>query len=639
MSVYHKLLVLLLLVFGYTGLMAQVGEFSVLNIPKELTIDAGSVIRYKSQEFTIHSPGEAEMEEKFVITILHESHRQYAYFIEHFDSFSKLGGIKINLYDRNGKLIKRVPKSDIHETSLFAGSGVFDDAKHKVYDPEYHEYPFTIEYVFKRTFKGLLGYPPFRALNGYDMSLQSGKLLVHVPNSMTLRYLEQNVSENLQVSTTDEVTTYTWEFNDVKPIRPEEYDLEFSDLVPMVWLAPTKFVMDDYEGDASSWEELGKWVYSLTQGRDELPEEVKTQVRELVDDTPDVREKIKRVYQYMQNKTRYVNISIGIGGWQPFTAMEVEENGYGDCKALTNYTHALLKAIDIPSYYTVIRSGREVASIKTDFPSQQFNHVILCVPLETDTVWLECTNQNNPFNYLGTSTENRWALLTNDEGGHLVKTPGLGAAGNMRIRRAVVQLDAEGNVLATVDNTYGGMYYDRMMGIYLMEGKYRMKSVRESIHLSHFSLNDQDYQITQNPDELPTLDEHYAIAADRYAKLLGNRIMFDVNFFNTPVDVPSAINKQPSPIELSRAYTTIDSIDFVVSEGYFVKSFPKNDTLVSDFGSCQTKFVLDGQVLHYIRKQLVNKGLFGDDRYGDLREYLKQVNVIDNKKVLLMPVE
>ncbi len=637
----HKtFLVLLMLLAGhFTDLIAQVDDYSVLNIPKDLTKDAGSVIRYKSVEFTIQSPGEAELEEKFVITVLHESHRRYAYFIEHFDSFSKLGGIKISVYDRNGKLVKRVPKSDIHETSIFAGSGVYDDGKHKVYDPEYHQYPFTIEYSFKRSFKGLLGYPPFWALDGYDMSLQSGKLVVHVPNDMILRYLEQYISDGCRVSATDDVTTYEWDFNNVLPIREEEYDLEFSDLVPMVWLAPTVFIMDDYEGNASSWEELGKWVYSLTQGRDELPEEIKTEIRELVIDAPDQREKIKRVYEYMQNKTRYVDISIGIGGWQPFTAMEVEKNGYGDCKALTNYTNALLKAIDIPSYYTVIRAGRNAGSIKTEFPSQQFNHVILCVPLDSDTVWLECTNQNNPFNYLSTFTENRLALLTDEDGGHLVKTPRLGAAKNVRIRRAMVHLDTDGNVMATVDNTYRGMYYDRMMGIYLIEGKNRMKEVRELIHLSHFSLNDQDYQITETPSESPTLEEHYTIAADRYAKMLGNRIMFDVNFFNTTVDVPSATNKQTSPIEINRSYTTIDSITFVVPEGYFVKSCPDNDTLISDFGSCYTNFVLDGEVLHYVRKQLVKKDLFGDERYADLREYLKQVNVADNKKVLLMPME
>ena len=55
-----------------------------------------------------------------------------------------------------------------------------------------------------------------------------------------------------------------------------------------------------------------------------------------------VSDKVKKIYQYMQNKTRYVNVSIGIGGWMPMSPEEVRKKGYGDCKGLTNYMKTML---------------------------------------------------------------------------------------------------------------------------------------------------------------------------------------------------------------------------------------------------------------------------------------------------------
>jgi hypothetical protein len=52
-------------------------------------------------------------------------------------------------------------------------------------------------------------------------------------------------------------------------------------------------------------------------------------------------------------KAPFVSIQVGIGGWKPIQPL-VDRLGYGDCKALTNYTKALLAAVDVPSYNVVL---------------------------------------------------------------------------------------------------------------------------------------------------------------------------------------------------------------------------------------------------------------------------------------------
>ncbi|MEZ5148898.1 MAG: hypothetical protein R2759_17955 [Bacteroidales bacterium] len=67
------------------------------------------------------------------------------------------------------------------------------------------------------------------------------------------------------------------------------------------------------------------------------------------------------------------------------------------------------------------------------------------VPLANDTLWLECTNQDMPFAYLGTFTDNRRALAITDNGGVLVRTKSYEADSNLICTKATFHVDADGN--------------------------------------------------------------------------------------------------------------------------------------------------------------------------------------------------
>ena len=79
----------------------------------------------------------------------------------------------------------------------------------------------------------------------------------------------------------------------------------------------------------------------LLRGRDALDVATKQKIQNLVNGVADPVEKAKIVYRFMQEKTRYISVQVGIGGWEPILATEVDKVGTLVHIEQTYYPHKL----------------------------------------------------------------------------------------------------------------------------------------------------------------------------------------------------------------------------------------------------------------------------------------------------------
>src|ERR1700761_4844233 len=223
--------------------------------------------------------------------------------------------------------------------------------------------------------------------------------------------------------------------------------------------------MQGYAGEISTWQAYGKWQRALNFDVCSLTPEREAEIKKMTDTIRSDKDKAKFLYKYLQQNMRYVSVQLGIGGLKPFSATFVDQKKYGDCKALSNYMGALLKAVHIPSCYAIINAEPNQEPAELSFPSNPFNHVILCVPFKGDTTWLECTSSTQPFGKLGAFTENRRALIITDDGGKLVNTPRSTMQDNQFTSEAHIVLDADGGAKATVKILATGEYRSDYIGL------------------------------------------------------------------------------------------------------------------------------------------------------------------------------
>jgi len=193
-----------------------------------------------------------------------------------------------------------------------------------------------------------------------------------------------------EISHKDGKSIYTWQLNLVEPRTKEDFMPPENRIQKALFFAPVRFKLGDYWGSCKTWDEFSKWYLQISEGKYMLPAEGKKKISQLINHDDSDVEKIKKIYSFLQDYTRYVALYLDIGGWQPHSVESIYANKYGDCKDLSTFMISMLDEAGIESYPALVLT-RDKGMVIKEFSSNQFNHMITFIPLKNDTMWLECT--------------------------------------------------------------------------------------------------------------------------------------------------------------------------------------------------------------------------------------------------------
>ncbi|MTI30311.1 DUF3857 domain-containing protein [Xanthovirga aplysinae] len=608
-------------------------NFAVSKITEELKTDAYAVIRHDELIFEVKSVGKSVEKVRYAITILDKEGDDYAHLVVPYDKFNKVVNLKGRIYNSLGEEVRKLKKSDISDISLVSGVTIMSDSRAKVVEVSLGQYPFTVEYEYEVASEQSLFYPQFRPLPSSKVATQGGIFKVITPDKIPLRFKSYNLELEPEIFSLEGKNTYTWKIGEMPVFKSEPYAPGLSEVLPTIITGPKDFQMEGFQGNMSDWLSFGQWINQLNQGRGELPKHIIKEVNELVTDLPDLESKVRAVYEYMQNQTRYVSIQLGIGGFQPFEASFVAEKGYGDCKALSNYTQALLKAVGISSNQVLIWGGAN-RPIRTDFPSSQFNHMILSVPSPNDTIWLECTSQTNPFGYQGYFTGDRDALMITDEGGKIVHTTVYPLEANTQFRRAEVYISNTGDASASIRTDFSGLQYENVDWYLNQSMELQKKELYEDLEINNATI--ESFKHSQEKNRIPKARQDLKLKIRKLASLSGKRLFITPNLMNQSGKAPRAIKDRKYEVLINTGFYDADTISFHFPEGFQPEYLPKAKEFISDFGHYRAEILIEGKEMTYIRTLKMFKGRHPKEKYTELRSFLKDVYKADKLKLVLV---
>lgn len=610
-------------------------KYAVSDIPDSLKKNAFAIVRKNNVSFEVISNKKAIKRVTFAVTIFNKNADKYAIYKVYYDKNESITKFSGSYYDKYGNLKSKSKKKDVYDHDIVDYS-LFDDNRLKYLNCISNEYPYTIEFEYEKTYNGFIYIDTWKPINDEDVGMEKSIFKLKIPLSYKTNIKEINCDRVKKHYTEEGFTRITeWKIENQKPIKYEPYSDVSSSYLPIVYIVPQDFYYCGTHGSNESWDTYGKWVNSLVEPTQDLSIETKKKVIQLTTPLKDTLLKIKKVYEYLQSNTRYVSISLGIGGYQPFPASTVDELGYGDCKALSNYTKCLLDTIGIKSYYTEVYSGFPNKKYPTDFVSTALgNHIILTIPINNDTLWLECTSQTLPFGFIHKDISGREALQFTENGAKLINIPGYTKEHNLKSRVINANIQTEGNAIAKVLTKYFAMRYDDMYSILLKSPDEQEKSLYKKIEIPSFKIN--SFSFINNKDINPSAIAKLDLSIPNYASKSGKRLFIPLNLMNKRSSIPREVDNRKTNVKLNYSYTDIDTITYRYPENYSIEYIPENIEIKSIFGDYSTFINNEGNTITYIRKISMNKGTYPPKKYDELIKFFKDIVKADKVKAILV---
>jgi hypothetical protein len=612
-----------------------------------------AILLYSEDTLNVQPNGKIKSIERRAYKILRPAGRDRGMVLAHFDSETRITGLRGWCIPAQGKDYE-VKDKDVVETALFGVSNgeLASDVRTKIlkipapdpgniigFEIEHEDRPYILqdEWGFQRT-------DPVR----------EARYTLQLPPGWEYKAVFVNHPEVQAASTGN--NQWQWILNNLEAIRPED------DMPPWRAIAGQMIVSFFPPGGGQTrgfdnWNDMALWEAGLIRGRRESSPEIKQKVGELTSSATSMVGKMRALGKFVQEDIRYVAIELGIGGWQPHAANEIFSHHFGDCKDKATLMSTMLKEIGVDSYYVIVNTDRGAVNANTPAVNW-FNHVILAIKLPegTNDADLKAVFQHNtlgkllifdptddltPFGYLRGALQSNYGLLVSDAGGELIALPRLGAALNGTRRTAKLTLTPSGTLTGNVTELRLGdrAAYQRYALRSVATDKDRIKPIENLLtdSLPNFQITHAAIENLKQTD-LPFAYEYSFVVAN-YAKSAGNLLLVRPRVLGSK---SSALleTKEPRkfPVEFAGPSLDSDTFEITLPAGYEVSDVPPPVDVDYDFASYHSKTEASGNSLKYTRRLEVKELTVPLAEMETLKKFYRIIASDERNTAVLQPL-
>ncbi len=139
---------------------------------------------------------------------------------------------------------------------------------------------------------------------------------------------------------------------------------------------------------------------------------IKEKTAEITKGISSDEEKVKTVFQWVQDNVRYIAFENGLAGFKPEKAQEVLRKKYGDCKGMANLLTEMLRSVNLDARRCWIGTNHIAYDYSTPSLSVD-NHMICAWMNKGKPVFLDATEKYIGFGEIAERIQGRQTLIEN----------------------------------------------------------------------------------------------------------------------------------------------------------------------------------------------------------------------------------
>ncbi len=456
--------------------------------------------------------------------------------------------------------------------------------------------------------------------------IMRANIIIDVPKDQTLNYKIRNTtSMSPKIETRGERKIYLFSINNIEPVYEESYMPHLTEILPMV--AATSF---------HDWASLYRWYFSLLRGRDTASETMLRDLQSIINPQDTPLEKVRKIYNFVTSRIRYVGFEFGIGSIRPRSAAETYASGMGDCKDIALVLAALLRAAGIDARIALVRTSDHGENDMTIPWIGIFNHAICYVHLEGG-FFLDGTASFSGFRELPENDFGVQALVMSNDGYRIIEVRSPIFEPNLMLISNDVIIHADGGARIT-------RHFIKKGGMFAPHARYSlnnpasmMKSIAQYWNKAYPGSTVSDLKIIESSVDKP-VEYSYQVMIPAFAQTVENEMFFK------SIMVPSEefqsygqSKTRKYPINLGAPRIIHEKTTFSLPSVYEPAALPENKKFGNKF--CNTEiFSKYNQAEHiieffYISQWNLNKII--PSAYEEFRRLLRFNSTAENEKIII----